>query len=115
MLLRKVWRESGGIQRTDRSEQRAQRRRSLRDFSRSLPFAMDFAESHGANVFGTGTLGALAFFVFDRLTFLQLLDGGIDQRGVVEENFPTVACDKTKTLVRNNLLNRTLCHCGYLQ
>jgi hypothetical protein len=83
------------------------------------PFSAETAKGSGnipggqsdrLDVLRAGALGSLAFGVFHRLTFAQVVEAGSFHRGLVKEQFLAVPGNKTKALVRNKFLNCTLCH-----
>ena len=61
-------------------------------------------------IFGTWSFGAAPLFVINSLPLLKLFNTCLDEGGVVEEDIPAFAFDESKTLVPNQLLDRTLRH-----
>jgi hypothetical protein len=77
-------------------------------------FSLTLKEGRGStddlNILGTGALGAAAFVEIDFLAFAQLFDGNSTQSGMMEEQLAMFPLDKPKTLVHDQLFDRTLRH-----
>jgi len=58
----------------------------------------------------TRAFGATPLFVINPLPLLKLFNTYLDEGGVMEENVSAFAFDESKTLVPNQLLDRTLRH-----
>ena len=72
------------------------------------------AELENANVFGSRSLRAFAFGVFDTLTLPEVVKARIFDSGAVKEEFAAgLARDESETLVRDELLDSSLSHCWH--
>lgn len=58
------------------------------------------------------TLGTLGDVEFHFLTFAQVIEACVLERGAVEEDFFSLTGDETKSFVRDELLDRSLGHGG---
>ena len=73
-------------------------------------YALNRLYSHSAWSLAATSAAIVVEFILDGLAFFEFVESAVWRRRVVEEDIAPIRRDKTKTTIRDDLLNNTLWH-----